>query len=195
MASASPAVTIGAMQVAHLPDVLGLGHRAFDTAVKPYTGWSLSAVAAHFEASHPACFVALQDDALCGFVLGSITFEQRTDWGYLEWIAVAPSARGQGVAGRLVTHCRDRLTEFGATAVITDVEARNEASTTLMNRHGFQTRATVNLLVCTVTSAAAGDSPPHLSRHERAQPSVPQRTAADENHPERRACPISNRFA
>ncbi|MGW6212364.1 GNAT family N-acetyltransferase [Streptomyces sp. NPDC055109] len=164
MASASPSVTMVAMEVAHLPDVLGLGHRAFDTTVKPYTGWSLSAVAAHFEALRPACFVALQGDALCGFVLGSMTFEQRTDWGYLEWIAVAPTARGQGVAGRLVTHCRDRLAEFGASAVITDVEARNEASTVLMNRHGFQARATVNLLVCTITSAPAGDSLPHLSR-------------------------------
>ncbi|MFD3657719.1 GNAT family N-acetyltransferase [Streptomyces sp. NPDC058620] len=164
MTNGSPAVAIAAMEVGHLPDVLGLGHRAFDTAVKPYTGWSLSAVAGHFEASHPACFVALQGDSLCGFVLGSMTFEQRTDWGYLEWIAVAPTARGQGVAGRLVTHCRDRLADFGAAAVITDVESRNEASTLLMNRHGFQTRATVNLLVCAITGAPTHDSLPHLSR-------------------------------
>ncbi|MFD6418790.1 GNAT family N-acetyltransferase [Streptomyces sp. NPDC060194] len=164
--SDEPAVRVTPMTIRHLPDVLDLGHRAFGTGVKPYTGWSLSAAAVHVEAPEPACFVALRGDELCGFVLGSMTFEQRADWGYLEWIAVGPAARGQGVAGRLVTACRERLEALGAAAVITDVEARNEASTALMHRHGFEVRATVNLLVH--TTRPAGLAQPHpLSRSRR----------------------------
>ncbi|MGW8885970.1 GNAT family N-acetyltransferase [Streptomyces sp. NPDC055749] len=157
-------VAITPMTIQHLPDVLGLGHRAFDTAVKPYTGWSLSAVATHVEALHPACFVALRGNEVCGFVLGSMTFEQRTDWGYLEWIAVSTTTRGQGVADRLVTTCRDQLAELGATAVITDVEARNKASSALMQRNGFETEASINLWVHTIGRNATTAPPLHLSR-------------------------------
>lgn len=153
-------IVIAPMTIRHLPDVFDLGHKAFDTEVKPYTSWSLSAAAVHIDAARPACFVALRGSELCGFVLGSMTFEQRADWGYLEWIAVDSAVRGRGVAGRLVAVCRDHLMAQGADAVITDVEARNEASLALMRRHGFTVGATVNLLA--YAREAAVERPPPL---------------------------------
>ncbi|MEU8677849.1 GNAT family N-acetyltransferase [Streptomyces sp. NPDC048560] len=156
-------LVITTMRIAHLAEVLDLGHRVFDTAVKPYTGWSLSAAAAHIEATEPACFVALISDRVYGFVLGSMTFEQRKDWGYLEWIAVDPAMRGRGVAGRLVEACRERLISSGAAAIVTDVEASNTASATLMERNGFSVKATVNLYVHAVRPDGAPDSAVHLT--------------------------------
>ncbi|MEI5101090.1 GNAT family N-acetyltransferase [Streptomyces sp. PmtG] len=135
------------MAPAHAPEVLALGQRVYDTTVKPYTSWSLSAVAGHLDADAPACWVALDGGALAGFVLGSMGFDQRADWGNLEWIATAPAHQGRGVASRLVKACCATLTEAGASAVVTDVESRNTASAALMRRNGFTESVTVTLFV------------------------------------------------
>ena len=66
--------------------------------------------------------MALYLDRVVGFVLGSMTFELRDDWAYLEWIAVAPDQQGRGIARRLVYHCCTALFEEGASRVVTDVE-------------------------------------------------------------------------
>src|ERR1700704_1695816 len=100
-AASEAEITLRPLEYRHLPSVLELGSRVYDTHAKPYTGWSLTAVATHLDASVPACRVATAGDRLAGFVLGSMTFEQREDWGYLEWIAVDPEFQGRGVAGRL----------------------------------------------------------------------------------------------
>lgn len=139
----------------HLAAVLDLGHRVYDTDAMPYTGWSLSAVAGHLDAPDPACFVLLDGDRVAGFVLGSLSFEQRADWGYLEWIAVDPDYQGRGVASRLVRECCARLAEAGAVCVVTDVERRNTASAELMRRNGFAEEASVSLFVRPLADAPA----------------------------------------
>ncbi|MFJ7147313.1 GNAT family N-acetyltransferase [Streptomyces sp. NPDC100445] len=157
----------------HLAAVLELGHRVYDTDAMPYTGWSLSAVARHLDAADPACLVMLDGDRVAGFVLGSLEFEQRADWGYLEWIAVDPADQGRGVASRLVTECCALLAAAGATCVVTDVERGNTASAGLMRRNGFTEEATVSLFVRPLTDVPAagadrgrGTSAPrrHLTR-------------------------------
>ncbi|MFF9899562.1 GNAT family N-acetyltransferase [Streptomyces longispororuber] len=140
-------VGLAPMEPGHAPAVLALGRQVYDTSVKPYTSWSLSAIAGHLDAEAPACWVALADGALAGFVLGSMGFDQRADWGNLEWIATAPAHQGRGVAGRLVRACCGTLTEAGAAAVVTDVESRNTASAALMRRNGFVEGVTVTLFV------------------------------------------------
>ncbi|MFD9903264.1 GNAT family N-acetyltransferase [Streptomyces sp. NPDC059063] len=142
-----PPVGLAPMTPAHAPAVLALGHQVYDTTVKPYTSWSLSAVAGHLDADASACWVALDGDELAGFVLGSMGFDQRPDWGNLEWIAAAPTHQGRGIASRLVRACCATLTEAGATAVVTDVESRNTASAALMRRNGFVEGVTVTLFV------------------------------------------------
>ncbi|MFD0855742.1 GNAT family N-acetyltransferase [Actinomadura adrarensis] len=135
------------LRLAHLDAVLDLGHRAFDVATMPYTSWSLSSVAAHWDAQPDACWVAMEDTGLLGFVLGSLSYDKREDWGYLEWIALEERARGRGVASALVEHCCDALFGAGATSIITDVERGNEASMAMMRRNGFTEGVTVTLLV------------------------------------------------
>ncbi|MEU3522579.1 GNAT family N-acetyltransferase [Streptomyces sp. NPDC038707] len=153
----SPAgeLTLRPLGIEHLAAVLGLGHRVYDTDAMPYTGWSLSAVAGHLDAPDPACFVLLDGDRVAGFVLGSLSFEQRADWGYLEWIAVDPGYQGRGAASLLVRECCARLAEAGAVCVVTDVERRNTPSAELMRRNGFEEEASVSLFVRQLTDAPA----------------------------------------
>lgn len=138
-------VTIAPLRLEHLGQVLDLGYEVFDVTVKPYTSWSLTAVAEHVDSGDNACFVALDGDLVVGFVLGSTTFELRDDWAYLEWIGVKPGYQGQGIARRLLEACCEALFAAGAGRVVTDVEGSNTASATLMRRNGFIPAVTVTL--------------------------------------------------
>lgn len=149
-------IVIEPMGLDHLRQVLDLGHRVYDVTLKPYTSWSLTAVAEHLDSGDSACWVALDGENVVGFVLGSMTFELRDDWAYLEWIAVDPSQQGRGIARRLVDACCDALFAAGASRVVTDVESTNTASATLMSRSGFEPVTTVTLFVRPQPGEAAG---------------------------------------
>jgi ribosomal protein S18 acetylase RimI-like enzyme len=138
-------VKIAPMGLEHLRQVRDLGRQVFDVTVKPYTSWSLTSIAEHLDTAEGACWVALVDDRVVGFVLGSMTFELRDDWAYLEWIAVAPDQQGKGIARRLVEMCCNALFAAGATRVVTDVEDSNHASASLMESSGFTPATTVTL--------------------------------------------------
>ncbi|MBH1934375.1 GNAT family N-acetyltransferase [Streptomyces sp. AV19] len=135
------------MRLSHLDAVLNLGYRAYDVNAMPYTSWSLSSVAEHWDAQPEACWVAMDDEGLLGFVLGSLSYDEREDWGYLEWIALDERARGKGIASALVQRCCDALFAAGASRIITDVEADNKASADMMRRNGFTEGVTVTLFV------------------------------------------------
>ncbi|MFJ3904810.1 GNAT family N-acetyltransferase [Streptomyces sp. NPDC090025] len=156
--SESP-VQIVPLELIHLDAVLDLGHRVYDVKSMPYTSWSLSSVAAHWDAQPDACWVAMDDQGLLGFVLGSLSYDEREDWGYLEWIALEERARGRGVASGLVTRCCDALFAAGASRIITDVEGGNEASATMMRRNGFTEGVTVTLFVRRAPHEQPGGSP------------------------------------
>ncbi|MBF6331052.1 GNAT family N-acetyltransferase [Nocardia transvalensis] len=140
-------IAIVPMGLGHLREVLDLGDEVFDTDAKPYTSWSLTSIVEHLDNPDGSCWVALDSDRVVGFVLGSMEFELREDWAYLEWIAVAPYMQGRGIAGRLVDICCSTLFSRGARRIVTDVEAGNTASATLMTRHGFTDGTTVTLFV------------------------------------------------
>ncbi|WP_067564673.1 GNAT family N-acetyltransferase [Nocardia acidivorans] len=159
-----PAIAIVPMGLGHLRQVLDLGYEVFDTSTKPYTSWSLTSVAEHMDSPSRSCWVAVDSDRVVGFVLGSMEFELRDDWAYLEWIAVAPDTQGRGIAGRLMSACCDTLFQAGARRIVTDVEIHNTASAALMKRNGFSEGTTVTLFVrpnptpVSEETAAAGDS-------------------------------------
>ncbi|RLV04285.1 GNAT family N-acetyltransferase [Streptomyces griseocarneus] len=156
-------VEIVPMQLSHLDAVLNLGYRAYDVNAMPYTSWSLSSVAVHWDAQPEACWVAVDDEGLLGFVLGSLSYDEREDWGYLEWIALDERAQGKGIASALVERCCEGLFTAGASRIITDVESSNQASATLMRRNGFTEGVTVTLFVRTHPEKAA-QTGPHAPR-------------------------------
>ncbi|MCU1647545.1 MAG: family N-acetyltransferase [Nocardia sp.] len=154
-----PAIAIVPMGLGHLRQVLDLGYEVFDTSTKPYTSWSLTSVAEHLDSAGRSCWVAVDSDRVVGFVLGSMEFELRDDWAYLEWIAVAPDRQGRGIAGRLMSACCDTLFESGARRIVTDVEIHNTASASLMKRNGFAEGTTVTLFVRPNPTPTADDDP------------------------------------
>lgn len=154
-----PAIAIVPMGLGHLRQVLDLGYEVFDTTTKPYTSWSLTSVAEHLDSPSRSCWVAVDSDRVVGFVLGSMEFELRDDWAYLEWIAVAPDMQGHGIAGRLMGACCDTLFASGARRIVTDVELHNSASAALMKRNGFTEGTTVTLFVKPNPAQIAEDSP------------------------------------
>ncbi|RKT88657.1 Ribosomal protein S18 acetylase RimI [Saccharopolyspora antimicrobica] len=135
------------MWLPHLPGVLELGNRVFDVSEMPYTSWSLSSAAVHLDAQPDACWVAEAGGRVAGFVLGSLSYDERADWGYVEWLAVDPEHQGRGLAKTLLEESCAALFAAGATRVITDVEQTNTASAHLMRRCGFNDSVTVTLFV------------------------------------------------
>ncbi len=57
--------------------------------------------------------------------------------GDLETLSVAAPARGQGVGGELIAHCRERLIALGAQWWGVSVVATNERAVELYEREGF----------------------------------------------------------
>ena len=85
------------MRVEDLPAVYNLGLRCYHVLDKPYNYWSVREVADHFEGQPGLCFVAAEGDDVVGFVLGAESYEILEDTGHLEWVAVAPEHRRDGL--------------------------------------------------------------------------------------------------
>ena len=125
------------MQVEDLPAVYRLGLRCYDVLDKPYNYWSVREVADHFETETELCFVAEDGGEVVGFALGAESFEILEDTGHLEWIAVAPEHRREGLAARLIDTFVEAVRARGRKQVVADVSSANEASRTLFARAGF----------------------------------------------------------
>jgi [ribosomal protein S18]-alanine N-acetyltransferase len=124
--------------VEDLPGIYRLGLRCYDVLDKPYNYWSVREVADHLE-SHPGlCFVAENDGEVVGFVLGAESYEILEDTGHLEWIAIAPEQRRDGLATRLIDTFVDALRAAGRKEVVADVSSANEASRALFARAGWR---------------------------------------------------------
>lgn len=58
--------------------------------------------------------------------------------GDLESLSVTAAARGTGIGGALIAHCRERLRELGATWWTVSVVAANAGAIDLYEREGFR---------------------------------------------------------
>jgi ribosomal protein S18 acetylase RimI-like enzyme len=126
------------MRVEDLPAVYRLGLRCYDVLDKPYNYWSVREVADHFETETGLCFVADDGEEVVGFALGAESFEIIEDTGHLEWIAVAPEHRREGLAVQLIETFVEALRARGRRQAVADVSSANEASRVLFARAGFE---------------------------------------------------------
>jgi ribosomal protein S18 acetylase RimI-like enzyme len=129
--------TIRRMELEDLPAVYRLGLRCWDVLDKPYNYWSIREVAEHLETEPELSFVAVEDSVVVGFVLGADSYEILEDTGHLEWVAVAPENRGDGLGGRLIETFVEVLRSRGRREVVADVSSKNEASHAVFERAGF----------------------------------------------------------
>ena len=118
------------MTVEDLPAVYRLGLECYDVLDKPYNYWTVREVAEHVETE--------AGGEVVGFALGAETYEVLEDVGHLEWLAVAPSHRGAGLATRLIGAVVEALAARGRTEVVADVSSANAASRGLFARAGFE---------------------------------------------------------
>ncbi|SDP82082.1 Acetyltransferase (GNAT) family protein [Actinopolyspora xinjiangensis] len=128
-----------------VPEILELGEELFDTSVFPYSMWSLSAIAKHLDQQPEACHVAEAGTLKVGFVLASMPFFDRKDWGYVEWIALRPDFRGRALATELGDASLRALYRAGATRVVADIDSSNRVSKLLARSMGFTELTTVTL--------------------------------------------------
>ena len=90
----------------------------------------------------PAALVAAEHPRLVvevgGAVLGYVAYEIQSDGsGYVDYLAVAPAARGRGLGGLLVADACRRLFAGGATFVHLTVREDNATARALYRRLGF----------------------------------------------------------
>lgn len=84
-----------------------------------------------------AVFVALDGDAIVGFVAGHQTRRYGCD-GELQWINVVPERRGEGIAGLLLKRMGEWFVEKALLRICVDVEPHNAAARTLYRRFGAE---------------------------------------------------------
>jgi ribosomal-protein-alanine N-acetyltransferase len=125
------------MTIEDLPAVYRLGTRCYDVHDKPYNYWTVAEVADHVEGSPELCFVAEADGAVVGFALAAGSYVILEDTGHLEWLAVDPGHRRDGLATRLVETVVEAVRALGRRDIVADVSSANEASRSLFARAGF----------------------------------------------------------
>lgn len=141
------AVTIRPMSVDDFAPVYKLGLRCYNVLDKPYNYWSIREVAAHLEGNPDLCYVAADDGNVVGFALGDRNFEILEKTGHLEWIAVSPEYRRQGIATRLIETIERVFREMGKEQMVTDISSQNAASRSLARKSGFSEGISVTFFV------------------------------------------------
>ncbi len=145
------AATIRKMKIEDFASVYNLGLRCYHVEDKPYNYWSIREVADHLEGHPDLCFVADDNGQIAGFVLGADSYELLTNTGHLEWIAVAPEYRRQGLASQLMETMVKAYREMGKASIVTDISSENPASRSLAGRLGFREGISVTFFVKDLT--------------------------------------------
>jgi ribosomal protein S18 acetylase RimI-like enzyme len=139
--------TIRPMTIEDFAQVYQLGLRCYNVLDKPYNYWSIEEVAEHLATAPKLCYVAEADGRVVGFALGSESYEILENTGHIEWIAVAPEARRQGVASELLNTLVRVCQELGKAQVVTDISSANVASRGMAARNGFREGISVTFFV------------------------------------------------
>jgi RimJ/RimL family protein N-acetyltransferase len=82
-----------------------------------------------------AAFVALVGDELIGFVAGHRTRRHSCD-GELQWLNIAPTHRGRGIADQLIARMGEWFVEQNAFRICVDVQPQNLAARKVYARCG-----------------------------------------------------------
>jgi len=146
------AITIRPMSVDDFVQVYKLSLRCYDVQDKPYNYWSIREVAHHLEVNPCLCYVAEDDNGqVVGFALGEENFEILENTGHLEWAAVAPEYRRQGLATRLMETLVQVYQKLGKARVVADISSANSASRGLARKMGFDEGISVTFFVKELT--------------------------------------------
>jgi ribosomal-protein-alanine N-acetyltransferase len=86
----------------------------------------------------PGFLVAVEGDAVVGYVVSDVVPNHGRSFGHVKDIAVHPERRGLGYGRRLLAHALTRLAEQDATSVKLEVREGNDPAIALYHDFGFQ---------------------------------------------------------
>ena len=134
-------VTIREVELEDLASVYALGEKLFTADRWPnlYRTWDEYELVGIFSSDGETCLVAERDDEVVGFGLGQIIDKRNSAWiyGYLVWLGVDPTLKGQGIGRRIVDRLTDLFIGFGARIMLTDTDGDNKAAIEFFERQGF----------------------------------------------------------
>jgi ribosomal protein S18 acetylase RimI-like enzyme len=133
--------TLRIMVLDDLPAVFHLGERLFTSRTAPnlYRTWDEYEVTNLYQEDAETCSVAVLEDRVVGFALGTTVSKARSAWkyGYLVWLGVDPDRQRRGLATRLFSHWRGLMLASGVNMLLLDTEADNQAAIAFFRKMGF----------------------------------------------------------
>lgn len=136
------AISVRPMSIDDLPSVYHLGAKLFRAGTFPslYRTWDEFELVGFFASDWDTCFAAVdEEDALVGFVLGTVLEKRRSAWsyGWVVWIGVDPDAARGGVASKLLERVTEAFSELGCRILLADTDPANEKAVRFFEKHGF----------------------------------------------------------
>lgn len=135
----SQLVEIRDMEIDDIAPVYHLGESLFTSDLYPYLyrTWDEWEVIGQYNTDPEYCLVAVVDDQLAGFVLGTIISKASWVYGYIIWLGVDPKFQRRGVADRLVDKIVERMIEEGVRFMLVDTDPTNVPAIKFFTRKGF----------------------------------------------------------
>ena len=134
-------VEIRGMRLEDLSAVFILGQKLFTAEDFPtlYRCWDDDEVMNLFGSDQETCLVAVADEKIVGFALGSIMKKPRNAWlyGWLEWLGVDPAYKRHGVATRLLNQLTALFIKREARIILVDTDETNHRALAFFRKSGF----------------------------------------------------------
>ena len=137
----SGSLVVRQMEIGDLAHVFHLGEKLFSASEVPnlYRTWDEYEVVNLYQSDPEFCLVAIFDEEIVGFILGSTLEKTRSAWknGHLIWLGTEPEFQRQGVAVKLFRHFQALMLESGVRMLLTDTEAENLPALHFFRKMGF----------------------------------------------------------
>ena len=137
----SGSLVIRQMEIDDIAHVFHLGEKLFTAREVPnlYRTWDEYEVVNLYQSDPEFCLVAVVDEEIVGFILGSTLEKTRSAWkyGHLIWLGTEPEFQRQGIAVKLFRHFQDLMLESGVRMLLTDTEAENLPALHFFRKLGF----------------------------------------------------------
>lgn len=124
--------------------VYELGCSCFKLNETPYQYWTIGEIHQHLQSDPDHCFVALDQDKIVGFSLGSGEFGHDKDTGFIEWTAVHADYHSTGLGSKLFTTNLISLISKRKRQVLTDILASNDKAQKMVEKLGFKIQTTLD---------------------------------------------------
>jgi len=141
-------VIVRKMEIEDLPYVWKLGVTEFDMTKLYHQYWTLPELVHAMVNDADFCIVAEEQGKIVGFAIGHRKFSAwREDLSIIEWCAVEKKHQKKGIGTKLCRGLIEKFRKAGASGVIADIKADNEASAKLFRKLFFKKCFTVHWLI------------------------------------------------